>query len=80
MTKQPTTSTIPPRADYIDLIMERSGFPGPARDSLVLKPYHFAGLPAEKDVDEAVRWVKNKGLAGDYRYDELVSKLLTEGK
>ena len=69
-----------PRADYIDLIMERSGFPGPARDALVLKPYHFAGLPAEKDVDEAVRWVKNKGLAGDYRYDELVSKLLTEGK
>ena len=69
-----------PRADYIDLIMERSGFPGPARDALVLKPYRFAGLPAEKDVDEAVRWVKNKGLAGDYRYDELVSKLLTEGK
>lgn len=67
-----------PRAEYIDLVMEKSGFPAPARDALELKPYRPAGLPAEKDVEEAVHWVKSKELAGDYRYDDLVSKLLVE--
>ena len=69
-----------PRAEYIDLAMEKSGFPAPARDALELKPYRPAGLPAEKDVEEAVHWVKSKELAGDYRYDDLVSKLLVEEK
>ena len=69
-----------PRAEYIDLVMEKSGFPAPARDALDLKPYRSAGLPAEKDVEETVRWVKNKELGGDYSYDDLVSKLLTEEK
>lgn len=68
------------RAEYIDLVMEKSGFPAPARDALDLKPYRSAGLPAEKDVEEAVRWVKSKELGGDYSYDDLVSKLLTEEK
>ena len=69
-----------PRVEYIDLVMEKSGFPAPARDALDLKPYRSAGLPAEKDVEEAVRWVKSKDLGRDYRYDDLVSKLLTEEK
>ena len=69
-----------PRAEYIDLVMEKSGFPAPARDALELKPYRPARLPAEEDVEEAVHWVKSKELAGDYRYDDLVSKLLVEGK
>ena len=69
-----------PRAEYIDLVMEKSGFPAPALDALELKPYRPAGLPAEKDVEEAVHWVKSKELAGDYRYDDLVSKLLVEEK
>ena len=69
-----------PRAEYIDLVMEKSGFPAPARDALDLKPYRSAELPAEKDVEETVRWVKNKELGGDYSYDDLVSKLLTEEK
>mgnify|MGYP001018723659 FL=1 len=69
-----------PRAEYIDLVMEKSGFPAPARDALELKPYRAAGIPAPKDVEEAVRWVKSKDLAGDYSYDDLVSKLLAEEK
>lgn len=69
-----------PRAEYIDLVMDKSGFPAPARDALELKPYRTAGLPAEKDVEEAVHWVKSRDLAGDFRYDELVSNLLLEGK
>ena len=69
-----------PRVEYIDLVMEKSGFPAPARDALELKPYRSPGLPAEKDVEEAVHWVKSKDLGRDYRYDDLVSKLLTEEK
>lgn len=69
-----------PRAEYIDIVMDKSGFPAPARDALELKPYRTAGLPAEKDVEEAVHWVKSRDLAGDFRYDELVSNLLLEGK
>ena len=69
-----------PRAEYIDLVMDKSGFPAPARDALELKPYRTAGLPAEKDVEDAVHWVKSRDLAGDFRYDELVSNLLLEGK
>ena len=69
-----------PRAEYIDLVMEKSGFPAPARDALEMKPYRLAGIPSQKDVEEAVRWVKSKDLAGDYSYDELISTLLTEGK
>lgn len=69
-----------PRTEYIDLVMEKSGFPAPARDALELKPYRSAGMPAQKDVEEAVQWVKSKDLAGDYSYDDLVSKLLAEEK
>ena len=67
-----------PRTDYIDFVIERSGFPISAHNVLQLKPYRPAGMPKRKDVEEAVRWVKIKELAGDYSYDDLVSYLLTE--
>ena len=67
-----------PRADYIDFVIERSGFPISAHNALQLKPYRPAGMPTRKDVEEAVRWVKSKELAGNYSYDDLVSYLLTE--
>lgn len=69
-----------PREEYIDVVMEQSGFPAPARDALQLKPYRPAGRPEQKDVAEAVRWVQSKDLAGAYSYDDLVADLLSEGK
>ena len=69
-----------PREDYIDLVIEKSGFPAPARDALKINLYRPAGLPIEKDVEEAVGWVKGKDLAGDYSYNDLVVDLLSEGK
>ena len=68
-----------PREDYIDSVVEQSGFPAPARDALRLNPYRPAGLPAQKDVDAAVHWVERKDLAGAYSYDDLVVDLLSEG-
>ena len=67
-----------PRSAYIDLIMERSGFPAAAHDALELKPYRLAGLPSKQDVTEAIQWVKRKELAGDFHYEDLVSSILTE--
>ena len=67
-----------PRTDYIDFVIERSGFPISAHNVLQLKPYRPAGMPKRKDVEEAVHWVKSKELAGDCSYDDLVSYLLTE--
>ena len=69
-----------PREEYIDLVMEKSGFPAPARDALKLNPYRSAGLPTGKDVEEAAGWVKGKDLARDYSYNDLVVDLLSEGK
>ena len=69
-----------PREEYIDLVMEKSGFPAPARDALKINPYRSVGLPTEKDIEEAVGWVKGKDLAGDYSYNDLVVDLLSEGK
>ena len=69
-----------PQSEYLDLIVERSGFPPAARDVLVLPSYRYAGSPAESDVAEAVRWVTSKGNAAAYGYDDLVSRLLSEEK
>ena len=69
-----------PRKDYIDLVVEWSGFPAAARDVLQLQPYRSAGMPKRKDVEEAVRWVRSKELSGDYGYDDLVSYILLEDR
>jgi len=47
---------------------------------LKINRYRPGGLPIEKDVEEAVGWVKGKDLAGDYSYNDLVVDLLSEGK
>lgn len=69
-----------PQSEYLDLVVERSGFPPAAKDVLVLPSYRHAGSPAEPDVTEAVRWVTSKGNAAAYGYDDLVSRLLSEEK
>ena len=69
-----------PQSEYLDLVVERSGFPPAARDVLVLPSYRYAGSPAESDVAEAVRWVTSKGNTASYGYDDLVSRLLSEEK
>ena len=65
-----------PQEEYIDLIIEKSGFPAAAKTALKLPKYREAGLPAEKDVTECISWMNQKGLIKNaYSYDELVADL-----
>ena len=55
--------------------MEKGGFPEAARDALKLPDYHAAALPKEKDVEEVMRWLSEKGLVKkDYGYKAVVAE------
>ena len=63
-----------PRAAYIDMLAEKSGFPAASKDALKLPAYHKASRPTEKDVTEVMEWLRAKGLVKEtYRYTDLVA-------
>ena len=65
-----------PQDEYMDLVIEKSGFPDAAKAALKLPHYREAGLPAEKDVSECINWMVQKELIKQsYTYDELVLDL-----
>lgn len=62
--------------EYMDMVIEKSGFPAAARSALKLPKYREAGLPKEQDVSECISWMVQKGLIKQsYTYDELVIDL-----
>lgn len=66
-----------PQDEYMDLVIEKQGFPAAAKDALKLPQYHEAGLPQEKDVTECINWMVQKQLIKQtYSYDDLVVDLL----
>ena len=65
------------RVEYIDLVVEKSGFPPAAKEALVLPVYHTAALPKENDVTDCIAWLKGKELIkNSYGYADLVLDLL----
>lgn len=59
--------------EYMDLVIEKSGFPAAAKTALKLPEYREAGLPTEKDVSECMSWmVQKKLIKQNYTYGELV--------
>ncbi len=65
------------RSEYIDLVVEKSGFPPAAKEALVFPTYKEAELPRESDVKDCVAWLKNKDLIKQsYSYADLVIDLL----
>ena len=65
-----------PRDTYIELVLEKGGFPPAARDSLQLPQYHAASLPKEKDVNDCIFWLKEKQLIKQaYSYEDIVVDL-----
>ena len=65
-----------PQDEYMDLIIEKSGFPAAAKTALKLPKYREAGLPAEKDVTECLSWMNQKELIkNSYSYDDIVVDL-----
>lgn len=62
-----------PREEYIDLIVEKGGFPPAAKEALKLPEYHHATLPKESDVVDCVKWLQGKGLIKkNYTYADFV--------
>ena len=65
------------RSEYIDLVIEKGGFPPAAKDALKLRKYHEAALPKESDVMDCLSWLKSKNLISEsYSYKDLVLDLL----
>lgn len=60
-------------AEYMDMVIEKSGFPAAAKDALKLPKYHEAALPTEKDVVDCINWMNKKELIKqNYSYDDIV--------
>ena len=67
------------RAEYIDLVIEKGGFPPAAKDALKLPKYHEAALPKESDVVDCIKWLNSKKLVAEtYSYQDIVLDLLSK--
>lgn len=63
-----------PRDSYIDLVIEKAGFPAAVKDSLELPQYKKAAAPAPADVEAVIDWLQQKQLIKKgYSYEELVN-------
>ena len=62
-----------PQENYIDLLIEKGGFPPAVKGALVLPKYKKATIPTEKDVNDCISWLKEKNLIKKlYSYQDLV--------
>ena len=65
------------RSAYMDLVIEKGGFPPAAKGALNLPVYHEAVLPREQDIAACMQWLKDKNLVAEtYSYDDLIVQLL----
>ena len=65
------------RAQYMDLVIEKSGFPPAAKDVLQMPQYHHASLPKDSDVTDCIKWLVGKELIKtQFSYDDIVVDLL----
>ena len=65
-----------PQSEYMELIIQKSGFPEIAKTALKLPKYREAGLPNDKDVTDCMKWMNSKGLIKqEYTYDDVVVDL-----
>lgn len=62
-----------PQESYIDILIEKGGFPPAVRGALVLPEYKRAQRPKAEDLDACMRWMREKGLLQQsYTYEDLV--------
>lgn len=68
-----------PQDEYMDLVIEKGGFPQASKEALKLPKYHEAALPKTSDVTDCIAWLKDKGLIqSSYSYNDLVLDLLSK--
>ncbi|HWR42203.1 ABC transporter substrate-binding protein [Sporomusa sp.] len=62
-----------PMENYIDLLIEKGGFPKDVKGVLVLPQYKKAAAPQQKDIDDVVAWLQARQLIQKkYLYTDLV--------
>lgn len=62
-----------PVESYIDILIEKGGFPNSVKGALVLPQYRKPMAPQEKDVTDVVKWMTERQLIQtNYSYKELV--------
>jgi NitT/TauT family transport system substrate-binding protein len=60
-------------SSYVDILVKEAGFPASVKDVLTLPAYTKAALPAKKDFNAVIEWLKTKGLIKHtYQYEDLV--------
>lgn len=65
------------RSEYIDIVMDKGGFPPAAKEAMLLPKYHEAALPKEKDVIDCITWLNQKQLVKQtYSYKDIVTDIL----
>ena len=65
-----------PKEEYLDLAVEKCGFPPLAKEAIKELSYHEATPPKEADVTACVNWLNNKGLVKEtYSYNDLVAEM-----
>lgn len=62
-----------PAANYIDLLIEKGGFPPGVKGTIVLPRYTKASAPQPKEIESVVKWLRTKQLIKkEYTYQDLV--------
>ena len=62
-----------PQDEYMDLLIEKCGFPAKAKTALTLPKYRESGLPKEKDVVDCLNWMLKKELIKqNYTYQDII--------
>lgn len=66
-----------PQDEYMDRIIEMSGFPEGTKEALKLPNYQKAALPKDSDVNDCIQWLVDKGLIhSSFAYKDIVQNLL----
>lgn len=61
-----------PTSSYMDTIIKEDSFPEDVKDSIVLPDYTKASQVSEKDVEDVIGWLKDKGLIkNSYTFKDL---------
>lgn len=62
-----------PVEQYIDILLEKGGFPPAVKGNLVLPAYKKASAPDPKDIDAVMKWLQSKQLIKKtYSYEDVV--------
>lgn len=67
------------RDEYINVAVEKGGFPPAAKEALKLPKYREATLPKEEDIALTMKWLNEKKLVNEnYSYKDLINNIIDD--